>query len=713
MSLSICAHENLPLDKDKHQSQYFKQADTRRQVIIHPMHHPNRSLMDDFSFSYTWSCEKINLSMALVITGQLVSSYDEEFRRLFARSTVPALQSVERSSHFLRDPVSLKSPSQLSLHQIHMRSRGLQARKAQEDRFNSATMMTRGLSIQERLHQSHYPDVGNMLRGHSYGEDLQRLNALTRLRMGTNELGVPVLPEKLGSNLRGGRELLLPNRLSQQQLKHWTRYGADQNLIPFSSETSLHRWKMDTYLNDFDMTLDASCDTMSPVTSPFSSHTHLNELQTQQIHSRSRDIKSRMEEIRQKRLSLQEYSNFRQNQELKRHPGEKPFFKSSYRGLDTSLVDLEPTLQTERGLESVSQVDSEPHREGVLIQNHRSASYYDVKSVSDPKTTYNWNEPLLRTTSAGNLDTKLRDSPQKLSQPGGHSVQATKTVKSLTGIPEEKEGSGIVINGSAPSEHGKEELSKDEKDTEKETNLPAGSQQVHAQQSLEPAGRAEGSGEPASIEVLNASVGSQRAAEAQGSYLEKGQMQCEEPGFQRKNSLRMKMYSLLASDEKKQPKKEDKSFQRKTSLKPKHTSGLIQPVRVDHPPIYSADHTTKKSQSQGVSRMHNPNIGPLDIEKHKPLQRLSTQRSSKKKTSLSAEQEEGLRSTLEKEEATVYQRQKVYSRFEYLLTTENLSKDRSSACNDPGCNQYQMQSSSDKKLGKFMQRVGNLIGKNK
>uniref|UniRef100_A0A674NKK9 Protein FAM83B-like n=1 Tax=Takifugu rubripes TaxID=31033 RepID=A0A674NKK9_TAKRU len=43
------------------------------------------------TYSYTWTCEKINLSMALVITGQLVSSYDEEFRRLFARSTVPAL----------------------------------------------------------------------------------------------------------------------------------------------------------------------------------------------------------------------------------------------------------------------------------------------------------------------------------------------------------------------------------------------------------------------------------------------------------------------------------------------------------------------------------------------------------------------------------------------------------------------------------------------
>lgn len=37
-----------------------------------------------------WSYEKINLSMMQVITGQLVETYDEEFRTLYARSTIPA-----------------------------------------------------------------------------------------------------------------------------------------------------------------------------------------------------------------------------------------------------------------------------------------------------------------------------------------------------------------------------------------------------------------------------------------------------------------------------------------------------------------------------------------------------------------------------------------------------------------------------------------------
>uniref|UniRef100_A0A8C6WHU8 Scaffolding anchor of CK1 domain-containing protein n=1 Tax=Neogobius melanostomus TaxID=47308 RepID=A0A8C6WHU8_9GOBI len=41
------------------------------------------------SYSFTWSYEKLNLSMVQVITGHLVKSYDEEFRTLYARSTVP------------------------------------------------------------------------------------------------------------------------------------------------------------------------------------------------------------------------------------------------------------------------------------------------------------------------------------------------------------------------------------------------------------------------------------------------------------------------------------------------------------------------------------------------------------------------------------------------------------------------------------------------
>ncbi|XP_069873311.1 protein FAM83B [Dipodomys merriami] len=48
------------------------------------------------SYSYMWSFEKAHLSMAQLIAGQLVESFDEEFRTLYARSCVPgALAAAE------------------------------------------------------------------------------------------------------------------------------------------------------------------------------------------------------------------------------------------------------------------------------------------------------------------------------------------------------------------------------------------------------------------------------------------------------------------------------------------------------------------------------------------------------------------------------------------------------------------------------------------
>uniref|UniRef100_A0A8C6U9U4 Scaffolding anchor of CK1 domain-containing protein n=1 Tax=Neogobius melanostomus TaxID=47308 RepID=A0A8C6U9U4_9GOBI len=131
------------------------------------------------SYSYTWTYEKLNLSMMLVITGQLVSSYDEEFRRLFARSTVPPLLSREK----LQPTLYRHSPSssQLSLHQLHMKNKAMNG--IRDDRLNNNNMLTRGVSMQDRLH--HFPDMGNLVKGHSYGGELQKLNSMARLRMGT------------------------------------------------------------------------------------------------------------------------------------------------------------------------------------------------------------------------------------------------------------------------------------------------------------------------------------------------------------------------------------------------------------------------------------------------------------------------------------------------------------------------------------------------
>ncbi|XP_036104900.1 protein FAM83B [Molossus molossus] len=50
------------------------------------------------SYSYMWSFEKAHFSMVQIITGQLVESFDEEFRTLYARSCVPRPFAQEEST---------------------------------------------------------------------------------------------------------------------------------------------------------------------------------------------------------------------------------------------------------------------------------------------------------------------------------------------------------------------------------------------------------------------------------------------------------------------------------------------------------------------------------------------------------------------------------------------------------------------------------------
>ncbi|XP_035494106.1 protein FAM83B-like isoform X1 [Scophthalmus maximus] len=678
------------------------------------------------TYSFTWSYEKINLSMVLVVTGQLVSSYDEEFRRLYARSTAPTVLSWERPpAQHLRDTVALQSPnsSQLSLHQVHMTSRAMQGmRGGQDDPFNNPTTLARGLSVQDRLHQSHYPDMGKLVRGHSYGGELQKLNSMTRLRMGTKDIG---LLERTGSNL------MPTNRLSQQQIRHRTRYGPDQNLIPFNSETSLHRWKMDTYFNESDMPLDASRDALSPMTSPYSSNTGLNEQQSQMIHGRSRDIKSRLEEMRQKRLSLQEYANLRHSQECLRsmYPAlDRPKFMSSLRNLDMkqNVLELEFHAQNGRNMESANQKTGEPNHEG------------DRQTMQ----TYDWLEPPSRTISASDLDMKLNDPSLKLSHlhSSSLSIHHPRAMESLIEIPEEKDGSNTLINSGCEETKGEKAVPTEnpvksslpaESDHQDEARGSHGSIGKVANSSAAPKETKKSASSEAenTPKILNTSAGSQHATDGKSSKTEKRR---EEPTLQRKNSIKMKVQAMLSSDEKKASKKEEKSLQRKASLRSQTPSGSSQPLRADHSQATAAGQPTKKGQSPSTSRSQKTS-SPTDTDRHKSaFPRLSPHRSSKRKTNLAAEQDRGSRSTLSDEGTTVFQarREKAYSRYEYLLTTESTvdkamrtetmcpsDKDGGMTAwhgsHDPGYPMYQAQSGTEKKLGRFMQRVGNFIGKNK
>ncbi|KAF3688058.1 Protein FAM83B [Channa argus] len=680
------------------------------------------------TYSYSWSFEKIHLSMVLVITGQLVCSYDEEFRRLYARSTVPAVLSRERASvQILRDNVRLQkaSSSQLSLHQIHMRSRAMHGmRSAQDHRLYNAAILTRGQSMQDKLHQSHCLDNGNMVKGHSYGGELQKLHSMTRLRMGTKDIGPPVPPERTKSNLRNGADIHQSNRLQKQQLRHQTRYGAHQNMIPFNSETSLHRWKIDAYLNEDEMPVDASYEALSPMISPYSSHTGLNEYQLQVIHNRSREMKSRIEEMRQKRLSLQEYVNFRQSQESLRsmYSAERPKYMSPMRGQDTrqGAAELEQNASG-WSLEMPTHKGTEPNKEGNKREQkssdgHRSASHYDVKMASDRKTpqTQGKQEPLTRTTLAADSEMKLSEPSLKRShlQSSSLSIQHPRAMECLTEFPEEQENANARANNldSAAINNRYEKVGKDEKPVLKQTSQ----RQDKARGSYASIGKmanslgslaeTEGTKSVSSdtenaLRTYKTSAGSQQALEAKPGHTDKQQ---EEPALQRKNSTRTKVHSVLFSEEKKASKKE-KSLQRKASIRSQSSSGSNQILRAD-----PAQASVNGLPSGSVNSINSSS----DTEKHKSaFSRFSSFRSSKRKTNPAAEQDQGLKSPLTSEDVTPSQTKtdRAYSPYEYLL---NSNRSASLKRPDSGHADQQTEGGTDK-LGRFMQRMGNLITKNK
>ncbi|XP_044070538.1 protein FAM83B isoform X2 [Siniperca chuatsi] len=141
------------------------------------------------SYSFTWSFEKINLSMVQVITGHLVKSYDEEFRTLYARSSVPA-ELCPPEGLFPRNGQIL--PKSHSAQKIERRdqlrhtlntvyrktcerklgTRDLEERLFEEEPNKLGPLFDNGIGAQNQMPQFQSAETMNFLKRHSYaGED--------------------------------------------------------------------------------------------------------------------------------------------------------------------------------------------------------------------------------------------------------------------------------------------------------------------------------------------------------------------------------------------------------------------------------------------------------------------------------------------------------------------------------------------------------------
>uniref|UniRef100_A0A8C0GMN1 Family with sequence similarity 83 member B n=1 Tax=Chelonoidis abingdonii TaxID=106734 RepID=A0A8C0GMN1_CHEAB len=189
-------------------------------------------------FSFMWSFEKTNLSMVQVITGQLVESFDEEFRTLYARSSVPssfAPELVRVNSHSILWENGTCQHSQSSLASVSSQ-RNLFGRQDKIHKLDPIYLKTRGryagneintyglrnqnynklpfhpgFNMQNKIQQNQPSEQNEHWKRHSYaGENPERTpyfllhRAINRANNPSNTWKMPSDSLSIVSSLKGG-----------------------------------------------------------------------------------------------------------------------------------------------------------------------------------------------------------------------------------------------------------------------------------------------------------------------------------------------------------------------------------------------------------------------------------------------------------------------------------------------------------------------------
>lgn len=252
-----------------------------------------------------WSFEKANLSMVQIITGQLVESFDEEFRTLYARSSVPssfdpelvrvnsrrALWDNDAYQHSQSSLASVSSQRNLLGRQdkIHsyepnfLKTRGRYGMN-DSDKFGNRNQLFNktpflpGFHMQNRIQQLQSNE--EHWKRHSYaGEKPERtpylmLNrAMNRTNNSSNAWKVPSDSLSIVSSLHGGQanhnvpQQSLADRFPQPKLNTVGRNsivrrsfnGTDSHMrhlqqkmptLERTTKSFLRNWRIESYLND-------------------------------------------------------------------------------------------------------------------------------------------------------------------------------------------------------------------------------------------------------------------------------------------------------------------------------------------------------------------------------------------------------------------------------------------------------------------------------
>ncbi|KAM4042534.1 protein FAM83B [Anomaloglossus baeobatrachus] len=259
------------------------------------------------TYSFMWSYEKVHLSMMQVVTGKLVECFDEEFRTLYARSSVPVAfgQEVSVTEKHKKTPWEngsyqnslsslLSASSQRSLFGRKeptgmLDSSFLKSRNRfvnhEEEKYNTRNLSYRGFNVQNKINQFQQFDRNDNWKRHSYaaGEKTDAspylmLNRATNNRINHQPVHWNRHPDvaSIGSSSRGGyssnyngsttqsfanrlSHRLTPNLSERNSSIRRSFHGTDNHVrsvqqrmptLEHTTKSFLRNWRIESYLND-------------------------------------------------------------------------------------------------------------------------------------------------------------------------------------------------------------------------------------------------------------------------------------------------------------------------------------------------------------------------------------------------------------------------------------------------------------------------------
>ncbi|XP_072532919.1 protein FAM83B [Salminus brasiliensis] len=230
------------------------------------------------SYSFMWSYEKIHLSMVQVITGRLVESYDEEFRTLYARSTIPAEfqpQDILTDRRLNGKGGYLGHPMKAFERSDHLRHTLDSVYRQACERQPGFRSIAADLPVPLAHHSRFLQETSDFNKRHSYAGERQEPSLVPQYsRYGSSNWNVAeesrhYVGNHYPSTMENPYESSRLNMMNRSTNLRQSYHGHDkqvhlmqQNLpsLANTSKSFLRTWRIESYLNNSEVPLGESYD---------------------------------------------------------------------------------------------------------------------------------------------------------------------------------------------------------------------------------------------------------------------------------------------------------------------------------------------------------------------------------------------------------------------------------------------------------------------